>query len=298
MADIFDEIDARAGKRDIFDEVAEQQRTSGPQPIDIREFRRRFPGYDHVDDDTLSRKLHAKYYSHVPFETFAAKFVGAKPPEGFAAWQKENDRLLGKQVERPATEPSGGFAAWQKENDRLLGPAPAAPQPDLSTQTGQLASRFGKQLYTRGVADTVKGLVYSLGGGRVISTLAAPFVQARINAKRRSVVTGTAGKDISLREAQQLIKAGMMDQLPVPTFEVEPPKTLAEKITDVGAGLTAMVGQLAVTKKVLPPMTPEPIIWEVQISRQWWNTRSRGCPRGDLRGDQQNPRQVAHRQSG
>lgn len=42
--------------------------------MNIREFKQQFPQYSEVDDGELSRALHRKYYSHVPFEEFDAKF--------------------------------------------------------------------------------------------------------------------------------------------------------------------------------------------------------------------------------
>lgn len=45
--------------------------------LSLKEFRKKYPQYDNVDDDTLSRKLHEKYYAHVDFEVFNSKFRGA-----------------------------------------------------------------------------------------------------------------------------------------------------------------------------------------------------------------------------
>ena len=47
--------------------------------MNIQEFRQQYPQYDHVDDTTLSKKLHEKSYSHVPYETFAKKFEVTTP---------------------------------------------------------------------------------------------------------------------------------------------------------------------------------------------------------------------------
>ena len=43
--------------------------------MNIQEFRKQYPQYDNVDDLTLSKKLHQKYYSQVPYAQFAAKFL-------------------------------------------------------------------------------------------------------------------------------------------------------------------------------------------------------------------------------
>lgn len=44
--------------------------------MNISEFRKKYPQYDDIDDQTLSDKLYDKYYSDVPRETFNNKFLG------------------------------------------------------------------------------------------------------------------------------------------------------------------------------------------------------------------------------
>lgn len=42
--------------------------------MNITDFRKQYPQYDHVDDSALLSTLHEKYYSHVGFDEFSAKF--------------------------------------------------------------------------------------------------------------------------------------------------------------------------------------------------------------------------------
>ena len=42
--------------------------------MDLAEFREKYPEYDHASDDDLSRALHKRHYSHVPYKTFRGKF--------------------------------------------------------------------------------------------------------------------------------------------------------------------------------------------------------------------------------
>ena len=128
---------------------------------------------------------------------------------------------------------------------------PAQPQ-----TAGGLAMRFGEQLYNKGIADTIKGAVYGLGGGRIASVVAAPHTQAELKKQ---------GKDVSLWQAQRLNKALILHSIgqDVPTMDVAPPRTLGENIVDVGAGFAAMAAQIAATKKVAPGIS-DPVAWEAQ----------------------------------
>lgn len=48
--------------------------------MNLQEFRQKYPQYNEVDNDTLVNKLHNKYYSKVPKETFYEK-IGYQPKE-------------------------------------------------------------------------------------------------------------------------------------------------------------------------------------------------------------------------
>lgn len=43
--------------------------------MNITEFRQQYPQYEGVSDDDLSKAVHKKLYGHVPYETFAEKFI-------------------------------------------------------------------------------------------------------------------------------------------------------------------------------------------------------------------------------
>jgi hypothetical protein len=68
--------------------------------MDIRQVREKYPQYNHVSDEVLANKLHEKYYSHVPKESFYSK-IGFKPEsKGFSgvaedAWQGVKDVVPG-----------------------------------------------------------------------------------------------------------------------------------------------------------------------------------------------------------
>lgn len=49
-----------------------------------------------------------------------------------------------------------------------------------------------------------------------------------------------------------------------PTMAVEPRKNKTELVTDVAAGLSSFVAQLALLKKIMPSNTPDAIVWEAQ----------------------------------
>lgn len=76
--------------------------------MNITEFRKEYPDYDHVDDLRLSESLHSKFYADAPFYKFADKFIGidSAAMKGFRteAWKKakagtpEFDQELDKQV--------------------------------------------------------------------------------------------------------------------------------------------------------------------------------------------------------
>lgn len=52
--------------------------TQAAPPVTLDSVRQKYPQYKDVDDDTLARGLHQKFYSQMPFNDFAAK-VGYKP---------------------------------------------------------------------------------------------------------------------------------------------------------------------------------------------------------------------------
>ncbi len=56
--------------------------------MNLNEFRTKYPQYDGVDDDTLTRTLHQRFYADTPFEAFASKFNPPEEMEGPSLLQK------------------------------------------------------------------------------------------------------------------------------------------------------------------------------------------------------------------
>ena len=123
--------------------------------------------------------------------------------------------------------------------------------------------RFGKQL-TNVFSRSVKEAFYGVGGGKILSYLAANRLNKRL--KEKGVTPP------SLRETQKRVKAAIMGELgeKVPEFKVTPAITVGEKATDIAAGITGFVTELAVLKKATGLKGAK--LWEVQ------NLASGGTP--------------------
>lgn len=50
--------------------------------MDIKEFRQKYPDYNDISDEELSKSFHKKYYSDIPYEEFSKKFLGEKSFDG------------------------------------------------------------------------------------------------------------------------------------------------------------------------------------------------------------------------
>jgi hypothetical protein len=88
--------------------------------MNIKEFRQRYPEYNDIDDVSLARKLHAKDYSDMPFDTFAQRFgvsAGADPasqPNSGMRYPPTPDQISQLRSERAATRDAGQVAASQE----------------------------------------------------------------------------------------------------------------------------------------------------------------------------------------
>lgn len=151
-----------------------------------------------------------------------------------------------------------------------LQPVAAEQQPE------NLALRFGKQLWNRGVAN----VLHTLGKSDVTLTdidvaeaqrqrIAArkkagekPFIPRLLDdefedIKRQLNLVPAARGDDDLKAFTQ--HAPVEDPFALP---VGPPRNTVEKIADVTAGLAAFIGQISIAGKALPKGTPAPVVWE------------------------------------
>ncbi len=144
-----------------------------------------------------------------------------------------------------------------------------------------VSRRFSRTLYNDAIAKTL----HTLGK----SDMTALDVEARNIQKRRMGTPERKGIDQNealltdelhdiktqltqkpeARESEDVAKIKRVFQANKPDanpFEVEvsPAKNVAEKITDTAAGITAFIGQLTLTRGLLPKGTPESVVWETQ----------------------------------
>lgn len=177
----------------------------------------------------------------------------AEPIAGFPT----SEELLAQKREVPVTPTIQRPAPFEPSEP----PSLIKPRKGTESQASSLVKRFGKKLVNSfaQIGETIISSPLSPIG--VSKEAARPY---RTQAQKELATSGFTG---SPAQAEQLIEtraaqlaAGKM----IPKFDVKPAKTIAEKGTDVAAGLTAFIGQLALTRKVLPKGTPEPVIWEVQ----------------------------------
>lgn len=124
--------------------------------------------------------------------------------------------------------------------------------------------RFGKQLINT-FSRSAKEIFLGIGGEKVGSFIMAAALNKKLKAK--------GIKPPSLLETRKRIQTAMREQLKeyVPEFETAPAITVGEKATDVAAGITGFVTELAVLKKTIPGLSGAKL-WEVQ------NLASGGTP--------------------
>jgi hypothetical protein len=168
----------------------------------------------------------------------ADKWLEPEPQHGmFADLVKEPEKPV-RRVGRPSEE----FHGYQLDADNLV-------------------ARFGKK-----IANSFAEI-----GETIISSPLSPI---GIPQKETETYRGQAIQELeasgfrgSKAQAEQLIRsraARLAATERVPGFDVKPAEGIPEKATDVAAGLTAFISQLALTKRALPKGTPDAVIWEVQ----------------------------------
>ena len=106
-----------------------------------------------------------------------------------------------------------------------------------------LAKRVGKQLWNKTIANTINtiGDQMDIIGGKLEQIVPSVLIPG--------------GKDYRTPPRQPK---------DIPTFDVAPSTHWKETGVDWGTGLTAFIAQLAVTRRLLPPGTPEAVVWETQ----------------------------------
>lgn len=82
--------------------------TQAAAPVTLDSIRQKYPQYKDVDDDTLARGLHQKFYSQMPFNDFASK-VGYKAPVKADTAAPQTDSA-GKQIGHALADTAGAVA--------------------------------------------------------------------------------------------------------------------------------------------------------------------------------------------
>jgi len=131
----------------------------------------------------------------------------------------------------------------------------------VESKAKNLAERFGKNIVNS----------FSKIGESIISS---PFSPIQISGEIVKPYKAQATQELSQSgfsgspaEARRLINQRAKDLAAfdiVPKLKTEPAQTISEKATNVVSGLATFIAQLAITKKILPKKTPDPIVWEVQ----------------------------------
>ena len=105
--------------------------------------------------------------------------------------------------------------------------------------------RFGKKLINI-FSKSAKEIVFGVGGGKIVTHIVAAKLNKTL--KERGI------EPPSQLETQKRIKQMMMGEYEkgAPEFKVTPATTVGEKATDIAAGVTGFVAQLALLKKVFP----------------------------------------------
>lgn len=92
--------------------------------MNIAEFRQKYPQYDKVEDNTLSRALHKKFYSNVEFDTFNSKFsVPAQSTGAVATLPTQSPKTAAEMVMQPdyvrPKEPTQDITLGKEEKPSL-----------------------------------------------------------------------------------------------------------------------------------------------------------------------------------
>lgn len=126
----------------------------------------------------------------------------------------------------------------------------------ILTKASNLAARFGHQVWNKGVVDTLQYLRQHSEVGKMFQD--AEELSLIQDAKK-------SGKPVDYDAIKQLAKSNMeaSAERNIPHAQITPAAGTAEQVMDVGAGITAFMGQLAILKKAIPGLS-EPLLWEVQ----------------------------------
>ncbi|MBE3088016.1 MAG: hypothetical protein IMZ71_02720, partial [Chloroflexi bacterium] len=159
------------------------------------------------------------------------------------------------------TRPPYGFAPGQELDKEGFSDKDLMNQSDVALKSQSLIQRFGKKI-ANSFSEIGQTIISS-----PLSPLGIPEKETRPYMKQAMDELAASGFKGSAAQAQQMAQtraSQLAAAKKVPSFEIAPAEGFGEKATDVGAGLTSFLAQLAITRKILPAGTPEPIIWEVQ----------------------------------
>jgi len=131
---------------------------------------------------------------------------------------------------------------------------------NIDRKVDELKGRFGKKIINA-FSDVGTGILSFLAptGGEQPPNV-RKYLQKAYEELEKSGFKGSPAEARKLATRRSIDLAAYEK---VPRFKVQPAEDVPEKIVDVGAGITAFISQLALTRKVLPAGTPEPVIWEV-----------------------------------
>jgi len=168
--------------------------------------------------------------------------------------EKEVGLVLDYQIKHTDLSLSDAYTNF----DRIIAD-PDEPTLAPRIKSESLVGRFGKQ---------ISNSFARIGEAAISNTLISPSDKELRPYYEQAVAELTdSGFKGGTQQAIQLIKsraAKLWAAKNVPKFEIGEAETAGQKATDVAAGLTSFVAQLAIIRKILPTGTSEPVIWEVQ----------------------------------
>lgn len=203
--------------------------------MDIQEFRQKYPEYNDVPDMELAQKFHGKYYSDMPFESFASKFGletgGAHPLS----------------TDYQAAQPS----FLDKAKQTLSRAMPFAP--------ALLAAQGVAQDPSGAAQELVRGSVEALPTAGMMFGGAVPLLTTPVTGTGGPLlsVAGSAGGGAAGESLKQFIQQSAPEY-----FGVEP-QGMLEQYKDIGqAGLTGaaseaggQIGAKAIEKLLAPALS-------------------------------------------
>ena len=161
-------------------------------------------------------------------------------PEGF--------KLITPEVEETGGLPKGYTILDASEKTRLS-------ELEATSQAQGLVSRFGKHI-ANAVPEMIKGVTTQSPFTKGLRAAAAYKLSRMVKAK---------GKELSWKQARQLMSQGTaeLEDKYLPSFDIPEAETFGEKVTDVAAGITTTIAELAALKKIAPGVGNK-AIWEIQ----------------------------------